>query len=115
MTTTSTRPGGDFSLYSITPNVDGLDGPAMARAIVDRFHELAADAGDPTIYWCPRTAEVQYECISHGPLSLRAVHRCYRDLDDMRKQAVEEVWDRAGRGEFDICDATVDDGSEGDL
>jgi hypothetical protein len=69
---------------------------ALGDLVITRFEELAAAAGDPSIWWSPRTSEVVGECYGesrdghHWSDPLSGVNL---DLDELRGQAGDEVWD----------------------
>lgn len=68
----------------------------LGDLVVARFEELAAKAGDPSIHWIPRTSEVIGECYGEtrdGHHWSDPVHEMDADLDELREQAMAEVWD----------------------
>jgi hypothetical protein len=82
-------------------NVTQEQAKALGNLVVERFEELAAKAGDSSIYWQPATSEVigeVYGETTHEHGMWDPINPIDADLDDLRNQAVEEVW-AAGIGE----------------
>ena len=104
MTTSSYRMGHYFSEINLQTDFDGVDSQAIRDAIVARFNDLATEAGDPTMQWLPHTSEVYYDCRGESPNPMTPVHALTRDIEEMREQAVGEVWARVEAGDYDLAD-----------
>lgn len=69
---------------------------SLADLVVKRFEELCAASGDPSISWHPRTSEVIGECYGEtggGHHWSDPVNPINADLDELREQATQEVWE----------------------
>jgi hypothetical protein len=67
----------------------------LGDLVVARFEELCAEAGDLSIWWSPRTSEVIGECMGETTAECHWSTHVYDvdlDLDALREQAHEEVW-----------------------
>lgn len=121
MTTTVFRQGSEWSstvLYEGWGDVTTEQAEALGNLVVERFEELAADAGDPSIYWQPATSEVLgavygQDTDEHGMWDV--INPIDIDLDELRDQAIEEVWN-AGCGEkTPMTDRVMEILTKGDL
>lgn len=96
MTFSTWTKGAQWAPQSIRPLDESLDAEAIMAAIVGRFEELCAEHGDPTVQWILRTSGVHWETDRQG----HSTHDLTRDHDDLREQAIREVWDRIETGEY---------------
>jgi len=72
----------------------------LSKLAVRRFNQLCAEAGDPSICWIPQTSEVLGDCYGETTTEHHwsdSVNPIDADLDDLRNQAIQEVFD-AGCG-----------------
>ena len=99
ITTTHVKPGAKFNSAHLADHYcPGFDIAAIATDTVARFHELAAEAGDPSMRWYPETAEVHYECASDR----MPIYEMSRDIKSIRDQAESETWARVLEGRYQL-------------
>jgi hypothetical protein len=104
--------GSEWSAVSLNDgwgDVTPEQADALSDLVIERFEELAAEAGDASIFWQPQTSEVL--CHVHGQdtdehSKWDPINPIDADLDDLRDQAIQEVWE-AGCGEENPMTAQV--------
>ncbi len=81
---------------------------ALKEIIVDRFEELAADAGDPSIRWHPSTSTVTGDVYGENTPLHSMWDRTHPvvNLDRLRHRAIDDAW-RAITGEDTIVSDRV--------